>query len=887
MHKRQEACQVKAEPGPEVDLLVFLRYKLRQEKPVTRPFRIDPAQGPWRVLLFLCLISVWGATPVFPDEYPPGDSTPLEWRELPSLPGAPGVRGMFAGSHNRAFIVAGGVGFPKAWPQESRNKLWYADMYILEPGAEKWRHLQQLARPVAYGTSVTTERGMIFIGGRDAERCYADVTIWRWDPDEKTLLSESLPDLPLPAADLSAEYHEGAVYVLAGQAVPNLRSLQKHFWKLDLTQRPEAWGWEELEPWPGDIHWEAITAVQNAGAEQSYLYLFGGEDPKPGVEDRGDHQSQPGAFRFDLQASSGKSRWSSIAPPPVALRAGSAVPLGQSHVLLFAGSSAFAYHTITDTWTGLGEMPVGAPVARAVRYGEGIVFVSEDRPDANSALRTWMALLRAPMPRFGWINSAVLLLYLATLIVMGLYFSRREKSTADFFLAGRRIPWWAAGFSIYVTQLSAITFISIPAVSFASDWLVFPALLAILMMAPVVVRYYLPFFRRLDLTTAYEYLEKRFNLGLRLFGSISFIAFQLVRMAIVMFLPALALSGLTGINIYACILIMGIMATAYTILGGIEAVIWTDVLQTVVLLGGMIVTFILILVDIGGPGTALATALEHQKLRITDWTWSLTALATWSIVLGNFALQFGPYTTDQAVIQRYLTTRDERSAARGIWLNGIGSVVFGTLFFAMGTCMYVFFKLHPELLRLGMQNDEIFPLFIGVRLPVGISGLVIAGIFAASMSSLDSSMHSISTVVTTDFYRRFRPDAGEGRLLRLARIIIASLGLLVMAVAFLLARYDIQSLYFFFNKALGLVSSGIVGIFILGIFTRRGSALGAWVGAGVSVVVLIYVTWFSPLHFYLYPVVGIGVCVIVGFVASLFGSVSKDLKGLTYRTLAK
>ncbi len=856
------------------------------------------------MLLVLCVILGCGPDLAYSQENRIRNSSQLEWTELPALPDTPGLGGMFIGVHNLGLILAGGANFPEAPPWQGGEKVWHADIYILEPGAKEWQRLPQLPRPLAYGGSVSTSKGVIFIGGCDADRCYADVTLWRWDPAEKDLSVETLPPLPQPSAFLSAEHHQNAVYVLSGQSTLDPRSAEKHLWKLDLSQPLETLHWEELEPWPGESRIKAMTAVQNVGGEKSYLFLFGGEHAGSGAGSETFYRYLSESFRYDLQSLTGPDSWEILAPLPGSLAAGSALAVGQSHILVFSGSTGnhgtkpvqerppfpptvLAYHTITDTWSAAGEMPVGVVTTEAVFYRGGIVIPSGETQPGVRTPKVQQAYLLTPSPRFGWINSAVLLLYLVALVAMGFYFSRREKGTADFFLAGRRIPWWAAGLSIYVTQLSAITFLSIPAVSFASNWLVFPALLAILMMAPVVVRYYLPFFRRLDLTTAYEYLEKRFSLGVRLFGSVSFIAFQLVRMAIVMFLPALALSALTGINIYICILVMGVLATAYTILGGIEAVVWTDVLQTVVLLGGMIVTVVLILVDVGGPGAVLATALEDQKLRITDWTWSFTALVTWSIVLGNFALQFGPYTTDQAVIQRYLTTKDERAAARGIWLNGFGSVIFGTLFFVMGTCLYVFFKLHPELLKLGMQNDEVFPLFIGLRLPVGISGLVIAGIFAASMSSLDSSMHSISTVVTTDFYRRFRPHEGERRYLKLARVIIALLGVLVIAAACLLASYDIQSLYFFFNKALGLVSSGIVGIFILGIFTRRGSTLGAWIGAGVSVVALIYVTWFSHLHFYLYPVFGIGVCVLVGFLASLFAPETKDLKGLSYRTLLK
>ena len=196
---------------------------------------------------------------------------------------------------------------------------------------------------------------------------------------------------------------------------------------------------------------------------------------------------------------------------------------------------------------------------------------------------------------FGYINYAVLAAYLTLLVVMGFYFARREKTTDDFFLAGRRIPWWAAGLSIFGTQLSAITYLAMPARAYATDWTLLILNIGIFAIAPVVIYLYLPFFRRLNITTAYEYLEKRFHVSIRMFGSLSFILFQLGRMGIVILLPALALSAVTGFNIFICIALIGILSTIYTVLGGIEAVIWTDVLQALVLIGGAFVALAIII----------------------------------------------------------------------------------------------------------------------------------------------------------------------------------------------------------------------------------------------------------------------------------------------------
>jgi SSS family transporter len=316
-----------------------------------------------------------------------------------------------------------------------------------------------------------------------------------------------------------------------------------------------------------------------------------------------------------------------------------------------------------------------------------------------------------------------------------------------------------------------------------------------------------------------------------------------------------------------------------------EAVIWTDVLQTVVLWGGMLTGLILVVMDTGGITAVIEQASAQGKLEMFHWNLSWTEMATWSLMLGAFALQWGPYTTDQAVVQRYMTTKDEAAAARGIWLNGLLSIPFGFVFFALGTCFYLYFKANPGELLVGMPDDQVFPLFVATRMPDGVSGLVIAGIFAASMSSLDSSLHSVATAVTTDFYRRFKTGATDRQCLNLARGVVIGLGALAIVTASLLAATDVGSLFFFFQKVLGLISSGLVGVFILAVLTRRANAAGALAGAVTSTVTLALIAR-TDLYFYLYAVVGIGVCLAVGYAVSLAtGGTRRDIDGLTLYTI--
>jgi SSS family transporter len=819
----------------------------------------------------------------------------LSWSELPPLPDTPGLGGPFVGTHGGVLLVAGGANFPDAPPWEGGRKVWHSDVLVLEPGAKSWRHAGHLEGPLAYGAAVSTPEGLALLGGSDGERHRAACWLLSWDEASRSVGLHALPSLPAPTAFPAAAAVGDVIYLAAGSASPDPTDLTHAFWALDLSRPPAHRAWEERPRWPGPARHKAVAAAQSAGGASASFYLFSGEIPSPGADGRLDYDYRTDAYRF----APGAGTWERLGDLPKPVAAATATPLGQSQVLVFSGSTGahvkdpdprpefprvvLSYHTITDTWTVAGGMPQAAVTTGAVRWQDRIVLASgEVRPGIRTpAVR--MVEIAPDQASFGLLNTVVLVVYLLALVAIGVRFARRERSTGDFFLAGRRIPWWAAGISIFATQLSAITFVSTPAVAYATDWLVLPGKAMILLMAPVVVYLYLPFFCRLDITTAYEYLERRFNTAVRLFGSASFIAFQLMRMAIVIFLPSLALSTITGIDVYVCILIMGLLSTLYTAMGGMEAVVWTDVLQTVVLLGGMVIAVLVVAAEVGGLEAVLKTATAAGKTRMWNPSLSFTELATWSILLGTFALQFGPYTTDQSVIQRYLTTKDETAAARGVWLNGLLAIPVGLLFMTLGASFYVFFQAHPALLPLGMQNDEVLPLFVSGQLPAGLSGLVIAGVFAASMSSLDSSIHSIATACTVDWYERLSPGASDESCLRLARVLTVVLGAIAVGTASLLVAFDIRSLWFFFQKCLGLVSSGLVGVFILGIFTRRATSAGALIGAAVATAVLVYVTWFSALHFYLYPVVGIATCVGVGYLASRFRPESRhrDLTGLT------
>ena len=877
----------------------------------------------------------------------------LDWSRLPQFPPPEGrdkqigLAGMFAGVHNGVLIIAGGANFADGANWEDGKKIWYDDIYVLEKVKEdqaggkarttvegkglvgtqryKWTRTDvKLEIALGYGASVSTPDGIVCIGGHDEAdgrgAHYASVFRLKWNVDAGTVEIETLPPLPEVSKMRCAGMIDQVIYV-AGYTESDTGQAQKRFWALDLAggstqeapKRKLEWlaklEWVALQPWDG-------PALQGAtcGVQDGQLYLFGGN--KPALDKDGKATSVPSlaTYRFkprkrDVRGRFQGGRWNRVAdlPHPVRAAPSPAQPTGQSHLLVFSGAdgsqwdghisehpgfstAVLAYHTITDTWRKLGSMPCGVVTAPTVKWDDMILIVSgELRPCVRNP-DILVARFRKIPTRFGVINWSVLIAYLVILVLMGFYFSAREKSTEDFFLAGRRIPPWAAGISIFATLLSAITFMAVPAKAYYTDWAFwFPGIIGLATL-PILILYVIPFFRRLDLTTAYEYLEMRFNLPVRCVGSLLFIISQVGRMGVVLFLPALALATVTGMNVYLCIVLIGALCTLYTAMGGVEAVIWTDVLQGLILMGAAVLSLIFIVASIdGGVGTVFSTAYDDGKLRMMHLTWDYTVPALWIIVVSHLLGVFNS-ATNQSTVQRWLTTKGETQTRRAIYVCTAVGMSAGFVFFAVGTALYVFFKINPSLLDPAMKNDAIFPLFIMQQLPAGISGLVIAGIFSASMSSLDSAINAVSMAITDDFYKRLKPGVSDRSSLKLARRLTVVLGVFGTVVAAVLIYFGdaVKSIWDVYISIMGLLLGGLGGLFTVGILTRRATGAGAFVGIISSAAAVFCVQRYTTFHFFLYGPIGIATCFAVTYVtSSIIPAREKSIDGLTVYTMPK
>jgi SSS family transporter len=479
---------------------------------------------------------------------------------------------------------------------------------------------------------------------------------------------------------------------------------------------------------------------------------------------------------------------------------------------------------------------------------------------------------------FGWLNWTVVAVYLAGMIGVGWWFMKREASgsTEAYFRGGQRVPWWVAGLSIFATMLSSLTFMGIPARAYHTDLSWYIGQLPILFIVPLVAFCYLPFFRRLDLTSAYEYLEKRFNLPCRLFASVSFMLLHLGRIAIVLYLPALALAAVSDINVDTAILVIGVLCLVYTLIGGIEAVVWTDAIQALVLMAGAVLCFVLAAqrVDGGFAGMAeiavrdgkLFQNLQWSSLEFKDGTASVTVL-----FIAFFFNSLVPYTSSQDVVQRYVTTRDLAAARRSLFLTMWISVFGSMVFFGMGTAIYAFYQTHPQALGQGLAaGDSILPFFIMQQLPVGVSGLVIAAIFAASQSTVSSSLNSVATVFSKDFDSRLlRPERDDRTYLRAAQAAVLVTGVLSIGLAVWMAHSKIESAFKTFNEMIGLTVGPLGGLFALGVFTRRANGTGALIGAVAGLLLVLGLRFTNaPVTGLLYAFLGFATCFVLGLIAS-------------------
>ena len=497
-----------------------------------------------------------------------------------------------------------------------------------------------------------------------------------------------------------------------------------------------------------------------------------------------------------------------------------------------------------------------------------------------------------------WIDITIVLTSILFTIGAGFYFARRQKSSTHYFAGSGNIPAWAIGISIFATLISSVTFLAYPAAAYKSNWI----LLVQGLMVPVVllglIWVIVPLFRKVIKLSTYEYFERRFGLFARMYTSVAFILTHFSKMGTVLYLVSLALASLMGIPVVWLIVFLGLAIILLTLLGGIEAVIWMDVIQGILLVGGgLLCVGILLFRPEGGAGFMISEAITMKKIDFGPYNFSLAELTFWVMVINGAFYALQKYGTDQTIVQRYLTAKNDKAAKKAAYIGVLMSVPVWTMFMFIGALLFVFYNSGSAVLPEGMKADQVFPYFIGTQLPVGAVGLVLAALVAAAISSLDSDMNCLAAIGVADFYQRFRKNTTDKQKLNMGRWLVFASGVAMTFVALLYAAWDGEGVLGVVFELYAIFSAGIVGIFLLGLFSSRANRQGLNIGIGVCIAFTAYAILTTtkindsiildlgkynfPHHKYMLGVYSHIIVLVVGYFASLFFKTERAIKELT------
>ncbi len=442
-----------------------------------------------------------------------------------------------------------------------------------------------------------------------------------------------------------------------------------------------------------------------------------------------------------------------------------------------------------------------------------------------------------------FIDTIIVLGYFAAVFGVGLYFSRHQKTTEDYFLAGRNVPGWVVAFAIVGTMISSTSFIGHPGNVFARDMWNLPSFFMLPVVLVFISRQVVVFYRRTVRMSVYDYLERRFSYPARAYGAAAFIISRVVDMSATLYFLAIPVSFLTGFDVWWVILVVGAVTLVMTLLGGIAAVVYSDILQGALLVaGGAVCLGIALFKPDGGPVQVLQTAWEGGKFGLGNGTFSWTDDNIWFYLIGGAIWAVQRYALDQHIVQKYLIAKTDRAAQRSAFLGAVSCLGVWALFFLFGACLWAFYKLTGATLPpdVAAVQDNVVPYFIKTQLPVGLIGLVIAALLAAAMSSLDSDLNSMATVIVDDYFSRLRPGSTDAQRLWVGRVMVGVLG--TLSIVFSQLWIGLGTAMEFAVQLFSLATAGMLGLFALGALSKRATAHGAKWGIIACVVFTAWAT---------------------------------------------
>ena len=465
------------------------------------------------------------------------------------------------------------------------------------------------------------------------------------------------------------------------------------------------------------------------------------------------------------------------------------------------------------------------------------------------------------------IDIIVFLLFTGGVVAFGCSFFKKKGTSEEFTSAGRSLPGWVVGMSIFATYVSSISYLGYPGKAFSGDWNAFVFSLSIPIASYFAARYFVPFYRSQDSISAYSFLENRFGPWARIYASSCYLLTQIARTGSILYLLALPMNVLLGWHIQTIIVVTSVAIVLYSMLGGMKAVIWTEAIQGIILIGGALVCMFILLFDMpGGPVQTFSIAMEDGKFSLGSFGSSLSESTFWVCLIYGIFTNLQNYGIDQSYVQRYHTAKNEKEAKFSALFGGYLFIPVSAVFFMIGTGLYAFYKVHPGILPDGVGADYVFPFFIVNELPVGLTGLLIASIFAAGMSTIATSVTSSSTIILTDYYQRFRKHAGNRERMLVLKLSSVGVGVAGILVAF--AFMSVQSALDAWWALASIFSGGMLGLFLLGYISRKARNFDAVLGVVCGVILVCWIVISPFVHANLAIVFGTLLIFLVGFLSA-------------------
>lgn len=483
------------------------------------------------------------------------------------------------------------------------------------------------------------------------------------------------------------------------------------------------------------------------------------------------------------------------------------------------------------------------------------------------------------------LDLIVFLVYMAGIVFFGSLFFFKNRSSEQYTTGGGQLPSWVVGMSIFATFVSSISFLALPGKAYQSNWSAFVFSLSIPVASYCAVRFFVPLYRSINSISAYTYLEMRFGPWARTYASLCYILTQLMRTGSILFLMALPLNALFGWDIGLIIAVTGLSVIIYSMLGGIKAVIWTDAIQGIILIGGALVCAGVLLFSMPeGAGQIFEIAKANHKFSLGSFSSSISESTFWVMLIYGLFINLQNYGIDQNYVQRYMTTKTLREAQKSALFGSLLYIPVSLVFFFIGTALFSYYTARPELLPENLRDlsmaDKIFPYFIANGLPVGLTGLLIASVFAAGMSTISTSVNGTATIVLSDYYKRYiNPHATERKSMTVLYISSLVFGLLGILIALTMIR--VKSALDAWWMLASIFSGGMLGLFLLGYLARKATKINAMIGVVAGVMVILWMSlsplyftegdllkFRSPFHANLTIVIGTTVIFLVGFLLS-------------------